>query len=79
MMFATGKTLDLEGVVAPGLGEGSRFTQIGWVVDEFRRKLGFVPTGVTRPRMSCARGQEVMAHEYALDLDADAAPQMRAA
>jgi RimJ/RimL family protein N-acetyltransferase len=43
------------------------------------RKLGFVPTGVTRPRMSCARGQEVMAHEYALDLDAGAAPQMRAA
>ncbi|WP_332675487.1 DUF120 domain-containing protein [Aromatoleum sp.] len=42
-MRATGKTLDLEGVVAPGLGEGTRFTQIGWVVDEFRRKLGFVP------------------------------------
>ena len=43
------------------------------------RKLGFMPTGVTRPRMSCARGQEVMAHEYALDLDADAVPQMWAA
>lgn len=42
-MRATGKTFDLEGVVAPGLGEGTRFTQIGWVVDEFRRKLGFVP------------------------------------
>jgi RimJ/RimL family protein N-acetyltransferase len=43
------------------------------------RKLGFVPTGVTRSRLSCARGEEVAAHEYALDLDADAAPQMRAA
>lgn len=43
------------------------------------RKLGFVPTGVTRPRLSCARGHEVLAHEYALDLDADEAPQMRAA
>lgn len=43
------------------------------------RKLGFVPTGVTRPRLSCARGEEVAAHEYVLDLDADAAPQMRAA
>lgn len=42
-MRPTGKTLDLEGVVARGLGEGTRFTQIGWVVDEFRRKLGFVP------------------------------------
>jgi RimJ/RimL family protein N-acetyltransferase len=43
------------------------------------RKLGFVPTGVTRPRMSYARGQAVTAREYALELDADAAPQMRAA
>jgi len=42
-MRPTAKTLDLEGVVAPGLGEGRHFTQIGWVVDEFRRKLGFVP------------------------------------
>lgn len=42
-MRPSGKTLDLEGVVAPGLGEGTRFTQIGWVVEEFRRKLGFVP------------------------------------
>lgn len=42
-MRPTGKTLDLEGIVARGLGEGTRFTQIGWVVDEFRRKLGFVP------------------------------------
>ena len=43
------------------------------------RKLGFVPTGVTRPRMSCARGCEVMAHEYTLDLAAEDEPQMRAA
>ena len=43
------------------------------------RKLGFAPTGVTRPRMSCARGEEVAAHEYVLDLEADVRSQMQAA
>ena len=43
------------------------------------RKLGFVPTGQTRPRFSCARGCEVPAHEYALDLDVAADVRMRAA
>ncbi len=43
------------------------------------RKLGFRPTGETRPRFSCARGCEVSAIDYAIDLDEDAAPQMRAA
>jgi RimJ/RimL family protein N-acetyltransferase len=43
------------------------------------RKLGFVPTGQTRPRFSCARNCEVAAHEYVLDLESETAPQMRAA
>ena len=43
------------------------------------RKLGFVPTGHTRPRLSCARGGEVPAHEYVLDLDAGANARMCAA
>lgn len=43
------------------------------------RKLGFVPTGLTRPRMSCARGCEVPAHEYILNLEAESVPHMRAA
>lgn len=43
------------------------------------RKLGFVPTGKTCPRLSCARGGEVASVEYLLDLEADAGPQMRAA
>lgn len=42
-MLTTSTTLELEGEVAPGLGEGSRFTAIDWVVAEFRRKLGFIP------------------------------------
>ncbi|MFA9200611.1 MAG: GNAT family N-acetyltransferase [Cypionkella sp.] len=43
------------------------------------RKLGFVPTGITRPRMSCARGEAVLAHEYTLDLDPGAAARAQAA
>ena len=43
------------------------------------RKLGFVPTGQTRPRFSCARGCEVLAHEYKLELDAADGNQMQAA
>lgn len=43
------------------------------------RKLGFRPTGAIRPRYSCGRGCDVPSIEYALDLEADAAPQMRAA
>lgn len=42
-MMTTPTSLELEGEVAPGLGEGSRFTAIGWVILEFRRKLGFIP------------------------------------
>lgn len=42
-MMTTASSLELEGQVAPGLGEGSRFTAIEWVIQEFRRKLGFVP------------------------------------
>ena len=43
------------------------------------RKLGFVPTGQTRPRLSCARGCEVPAHEYVLDLEAGEGGQVWAA
>lgn len=42
-MLSTATSLELEGEVAPGLGEGSRFTAIDWVLAEFRRKLGFIP------------------------------------
>ncbi|MCC4114609.1 CTP-dependent riboflavin kinase [Aromatoleum toluclasticum] len=42
-MMTTASSLELEGEVAPGLGEGSRFTAIDWVILEFRRKLGFIP------------------------------------
>lgn len=43
------------------------------------RKLGFHPTGETRPRFSCARNRKVPSVEYVLDLEGDAAPRMRAA
>lgn len=42
-MMTTATGVELEGEVAPGLGEGSRFTAIDWVILEFRRKLGFIP------------------------------------
>ena len=42
-MMTTSTSLELEGEVAPGLGEGSRFTAIDWVIAELRRKLGFIP------------------------------------
>ncbi|MCK0506106.1 DUF120 domain-containing protein [Aromatoleum anaerobium] len=42
-MLTTATSLELEGEVAPGLGEGSRFTAIDWVIVEFRKKLGFIP------------------------------------
>lgn len=42
------------------------------------RKLGFVPTGVVRPRHSRARGREVDAAEYELSLDSTVtSPAMR--
>lgn len=34
-------SVELEGVVCSGLGEGARFTTLEWVADEFRRRLGF--------------------------------------
>lgn len=43
-MPATATSMELEGVVCPGLGEGARFTAIDWVIEEFRLKLGFVPS-----------------------------------
>ncbi|WP_018989891.1 DUF120 domain-containing protein [Aromatoleum toluclasticum] len=42
-MMTTATRLELEGEVTQGLGEGSRFTAIDWVVAEFRQKLGFIP------------------------------------
>ncbi|MCG6120030.1 MAG: GNAT family N-acetyltransferase [Blastomonas sp.] len=33
------------------------------------RRLGFHPTGVTRPRFSAGRGYDAMAQEYALESD----------
>ena len=42
-MHRTDTRIELGGVVASGLGEGSFFTSLDWVADEFRRKLGFVP------------------------------------
>ncbi|WP_374405944.1 GNAT family N-acetyltransferase [Pelagerythrobacter sp.] len=43
------------------------------------RKLGFVPTGAVRARHSCGRGETALAAEYALDLEGEAEPDMRAA
>lgn len=55
-MRTTGMSIELGGVVASGLGEGARFTAIDWVVEEFRRKLGFVPhPGTFNLRMAGAR------------------------
>lgn len=33
----------LEGTVSSGFGEGKFFTQLDWVVEQFQKKLGFVP------------------------------------
>ncbi len=38
-----GGALALEGVVRAGLGEGARFTALGWFVEALRDALGFVP------------------------------------
>lgn len=35
--------LELTGTVASGLGEGTFFTQLDWLVEFFRCRLGFVP------------------------------------
>ena len=35
--------VELEGIVSSGLGEGVRLTQLDWVLDQFRNKLGFTP------------------------------------
>lgn len=43
------------------------------------RKLGFAPTGAVRPRYSCGRGADALAAEYALDLEGESEPGMRAA
>lgn len=43
------------------------------------RKLGFVPTGAVRARHSCGRGEEALAAEYALELEGEVEPDMRAA
>jgi CTP-dependent riboflavin kinase len=38
-----GEIVELEGVVCSGLGEGRRFTRLGWAEAAFRAKLGFAP------------------------------------
>lgn len=35
--------VELEGVVSSGLGAGMRLTQLDWVREQFRNKLGFMP------------------------------------
>lgn len=37
------ETIELQGVVTTGLGEGARFLALDWVRDECCRKLGFTP------------------------------------
>ena len=37
----SGEWRELEGTVCSGLGEGAEFTQLDWVLMEFRNKLGF--------------------------------------
>lgn len=39
----TPTTIDLEGRLQSGLGEGAAFTQLDWAAREFRHKLGFTP------------------------------------
>lgn len=34
---------EIHGTVADGVGEGRGFTQLGWVRDQFRTRLGFDP------------------------------------
>jgi riboflavin kinase, archaea type len=36
-------SIELEGRLCTGLGEGASFTQLDWVAREFREKLGFAP------------------------------------
>ncbi len=36
-------TQNIEGIVCTGLGEGSIFTQLDWVREEFKSKLGYAP------------------------------------
>jgi RimJ/RimL family protein N-acetyltransferase len=72
------------GVLAIARLLGHRRVNAGHFVDNpasgrVLRKLGFLPTGQTCPRFSCARGTEAPAHEYVLDIDSDTAPQVRAA
>lgn len=53
----------LVGTVVSGLGEGARFTAIDWVVEAFRRTLGFAPhPGTFNLRMSGARWEATRAH-----------------
>lgn len=40
----SGEWRNLEGTVQSGLGEGSIFTQLDWVLTEFHAKLGFRPS-----------------------------------
>lgn len=47
--------VEFGGTVCSGLGEGSRFTTLAWVSEEFQRKLGFVAwPGTLNLRMSGA-------------------------
>lgn len=39
----TPMTIDLEGRLCSGLGEGASLTQLDWAAREFREKLGFAP------------------------------------
>lgn len=39
----TPRTIVLQGRLVSGLGEGTVFTQLDWVADEFGEKLGFAP------------------------------------
>lgn len=55
-MLTPATRVEVEGVVCSGLGEGTRFTTIDWVVEEFRTRLGFVPSpGTFNLRMHGAR------------------------
>jgi riboflavin kinase, archaea type len=36
-------SIEIEGTLCSGLGEGARFTQLAWAAREFREKLGFAP------------------------------------
>jgi CTP-dependent riboflavin kinase len=69
-------TLQIEGEVCSGVGEGARFTQLDWVRREFLAKMGFEPyPGTFNLRMGgpdWAKAREVLAREPGISITPEA-------